>query len=194
MAIDEQTLLRAAGLSALVAIAALVVSGITIALFFGGAGEFWGPVNDVAVAVALTALVLPVVAIDHVAQAQVGLWFRLVSVAAIAGIAVATIGQVLLVARVIPLEASFVTGGIGILPVFAWLLGVAIVALGSGLLPAQVGWLAVGVIALSAGLAAVASVAMGPAVVVVSVALIVVLAGWLGSLGTTLLSRAVAAG
>jgi hypothetical protein len=193
MAIDEQTLLRTAGQSALVAIVGLIVSGITIALFFGGAGEFWGPVNDIAVAVSLVALMLPVVAVNHMAKADAGPWIRIVSAAAIGGMALAAAGQVLLVARAIDLETSFVTGGVGILPVFVWLIGVAILALGQGILPAQVGWLAIGVIALSAGLTVIASVAMGPAVVVVSVALVAVLAGWLGSLGMTLLGRAGAA-
>ena len=190
MAIDEQTLLRTAGLSLLIAIVALIVSGITIALFFGGAGDFWGPVNDVAVAVTLVALVLPVVAVDHLATTSVGVWLRILSVVAIAGIALAAVGQVLLVARVISLETSFVTGGLGIVPVFAWLIGVAILALGQGILPAPVGWLAVGILVLSVSLAVIASIAMGPAVVVVSVALLAVLAAWLASLGMTLLNRA----
>jgi hypothetical protein len=189
MTIDEATLLRAAGLSAIIAIIALVVSGITIALFFGGAGALWGPINDLATSVALVALVLPVVAVDRIAGPETGVWLRIVSVAAIVGIALAATGQVLLVLGVIGLQSSFVTGGIGILPVFAWLIAVAVLALGPGVLPVQVGWLAVGVLALSAGLALLASVAMGPAVWVTSVALLVVLAGWLGSLGVTFLDR-----
>ena len=192
MAIDEQTLLRTAGLSALIAIVALIVSGVTIALFFGGAGDFWGPVNDMAVAVTLVALILPVVAVDHVAKPDVGVWLRIVSLAAIAGMVLAAVGQLLLVGKVISLETSFVTGGIGIVPVFVWLIGVAILALGQGILPTYLGWLAAGVIVLSATLAVIASIAMGPAVVVVSVALLAVLAGWLGSLGMTLLGRATA--
>jgi hypothetical protein len=192
MTIDQTSLLHAAGLSAILAIIALVVSGITIALFFGGAGAFWGPVNDLAAAVTLVLLLLPVIAIDRIAGPEAGTWLRIVSIAAICGITLAAAGQVLLVLGVIGLQSSFVTGGIGIMPVFAWLIAVAVLALGSAFLPDQVGWLAIGVIALSAGLALLASVAMGPAVWVVSVALLVVLAGWLGSLGMTLLDRSAA--
>lgn len=192
MSIDQSSLLHAAGLSAILAIVALIVSGITIALFFGGAGTFWGPVNDLATAVALVLLLLPVIAVDRIAGTEVGSWLRIVSIAAILGITLAAVGQVLLVLGVIDLQSSFVTGGIGILPVFAWLIAVAVLALGSGALPVQVGWLAIGVVALSAGLALLASVAMGPAVWVVSVALLAALAGWLGSLGITLLDRSAA--
>ena len=39
-------LYRLASLSSWIALVALVLSGIALALFFGGAGQFWGPVND----------------------------------------------------------------------------------------------------------------------------------------------------
>jgi hypothetical protein len=192
MAIEESTFLRAAGVSALVAIVGLIVSGITIALFFGGAGAFWGPVNDLATAVTLVALLLPVVAVDRLARSQAGTWLDVVTVAAIAGIVLAAVGQVLLVAGAIRLETSFVTGGAGIVPVFAWLVAVAVLALGPGVLPAHVGWLAIGVIVLSAGLMLIAGVAMGPAVWVASVALLAVLIAWMWSLGLILLGRGAA--
>jgi hypothetical protein len=189
MSINELTLLRAAGVSAMIAIVALIVSGITIALFFGGAGAFWGPVNDLATSIALVALLLPVVAVNRLAREQTGVWLDVVTVAAIAGIVLAATGQVLLVMGVISLETSFVTGGVGILPVFVWLVAVAYLALGPGALPAHVGWLAIGVIGLSVGLAVVAGAATGPVVWAVCVALIVVIAGWLGTLGMTLMNR-----
>jgi hypothetical protein len=189
MAIEEPTLLRAAGVSAFVAITFLLVAGITIALFFGGAGAFWGPVNDMATAFALLALVLPVIAVDHLARDRTGVWLEVVSVAAIAGILLAATGQILLVTGVIRLETSFVTGGVGILPVFLWLTGVAVLSLAMGLLPAHLGWLAVGVILLSIGLSVVSGMATGPAVWVAAAALVVVLVGWMGSLGFTLLGR-----
>jgi len=181
--------LRAAGLSAMVAIIGLIVSGITIALFFGGAGDFWGPVNDLAVAVTLVALVLPVLAVDRLARPEVGIWIGAVSAAAIAGIVLTAVGQVLLVVGVIDLKTSFVTGGIGILPIFVWLLAVAFLALGPGILPAQIGWLAIGVVALSAGITALAGITTGPVLWVAAAALLVVIAGCLGSLGATLLSE-----
>jgi hypothetical protein len=193
MAITDATLLRWAGISALVAIVAVIVSGITIALFFGGAGAFWGPVNDLATAVALLALVLPVLAVQRIARADAGIWLDVVSVAALAGIVLAATGQILLVAGRISLETSFVTGGLGILPVFAWLVAVAILALGLGVLPAQVGWLAVAVIVLSAALALIAGIALGPLVWVGSVVLLASLVGWLGSLSLALMSQRVPA-
>jgi hypothetical protein len=189
MVIESATLLRAAGVSAFLAIGFLLVAGIAIALFFGGAGSFWGPINDLATAVALLALVLPVIAVDHLARERTGIWLEVVSVAAIAGIILAATGQILLVLGVIRLETSFVTGAVGILPVFAWLVAVAVLALGMGLLPVHIGWLAIGVIVLSAGLAFVAGVGMGPGVWVTSIALLAVLIGWMGSLGLALLDR-----
>jgi hypothetical protein len=189
MAIEGSILLRSAGVSAFLAIAFLILSGIAIALFFGGAGSFWGPINDLATAVALLALVLPVIAVDHLARERTGIWLEVVSVAAIVGIILAATGQILLVLGVIRLETSFVTGGVGILPVFAWLVAVAVLALGLGLLPAHIGWLAIGVIVLSAGLGVVAGVGMGPGVWIASVALLAVLIGWMGSLGLALLDR-----
>ncbi|OGO59525.1 MAG: hypothetical protein A2V85_09320 [Chloroflexi bacterium RBG_16_72_14] len=193
MAIDESTLLRAGGLSAIAAIVALIVSGITVALFFGGAGSYWGPVNDLATAVTLVALLLPVVAVDRLARLQAGIWLDVVTVAAIAGIVLAAVGQLLLVAGAIDLETSFVTGGVGIVPVFAWLAAVAILALGLGVLPAHVGWLALGVIVLSAGLTVIAGAGTGPTMWIAAVALLAVLAGWMASLGMTLLDRGAAA-
>lgn len=189
MLIEESTLLRAAGLSAFVAISCLVVSGIATALFFGGRGEPWGHISDIAVSVTLMALVLPVIAVEQLATERTGIWLEVVSVAAIAGILLAATGQLLLVLGVIRLETSFVTGGLGVLPVFAWLASVGFLALGMGLLPAQVGWLAMAVILLSVGLIVVSVVADGPVRWAASLALLAVLVGWMGSLGLTLLGR-----
>jgi hypothetical protein len=189
MAIEGSMLLRVAGVSAFLAITFLIVSGVTLALFFSGAGSFWGPVNDLATTVALLALVLPVLAVDHLARERTDIWLEVVSVAAIAGIILAATGQLLLVLGLIRLETSFVTGGVGILPVFAWLVAVAVLALGMGLLPAHIGWLAIGVIVLSIGLSLISRLAMGPGVWVASIALLAVLIGWMGSLGLALLDR-----
>src|SRR5258706_13292924 len=54
-------LYRLASLSSWVSLVALVLSAIALALFFGGAGEFWGPVNDALIVVTAIALI-PVVA------------------------------------------------------------------------------------------------------------------------------------
>lgn len=189
MAIDTSTLLRAAGISSMVALVTLIVSGITLALFFSGAGDGWGPANDLATAATLAALLLPVVAVDRLAFPESGIWLRVVTIAALAGLMLAAVGQVLLVVGAIDLETSFVTGGVGIVPFFAWLVALAILAFGRGILPDQLGWLVIGVIALSGGLTVVASVATGPIVWAASLALLAVLVGWMASLGLTLLSR-----
>ena len=55
MMLESGTLYRAAGLSAVLALIALVVAAVTIALFFGGAGQVFGPINDVFVAIMLIA-------------------------------------------------------------------------------------------------------------------------------------------
>ena len=41
--LSDSQLYPAAGASAVVSIIALVISGVALALFFGGAGAFWGP-------------------------------------------------------------------------------------------------------------------------------------------------------
>jgi hypothetical protein len=189
MTLDDPIVLRAAGVSALVAIIAIIVAGIAFALFIGGAGAFWGPINDVSTSVALLALLLPVIAVQRLAAPGTGIWLDLVTVAAIAGIILAAVGQLLLVAGVIPLQTSFVTGGLGVVPLFVWLVSVAILAIGAGVLPSHIGWLAIGVIVLSAGLAMLSGVTTGPAVWVAAIALLAVLVGWMGSLGWTLMER-----
>lgn len=190
MMIDSPTLLRAAGSSAIVALIALIVSGVTLALFFGGAGAIWGPLNDVATAVMLVALLLPVVAVDRLATPGSGIWLRIVTVAALAGLTLAAVGQLALVAGVIDLETSFVTGGVGIVPFFAWLLALVVLSLGREILPPSIGWLVVGVIALSVVLTITAGLTSGPILWVASIALLVVLIGWMASLGSMLIDRA----
>ncbi len=190
MMIDSSTLLRAAGLSAIVALVALIASGVTLALFFGGAGAIWGPLNDLTTAVMLAALLLPVVAVDRLASPGSGVWLRIVTVAAIAGLTLAAVGQAALVAGVIDLETSFVTGGVGIVPFFAWLVALAVLSLGRGILPPSIGWLVVGVIALSILLTITAGLTSGPILWVASIALLAALVGWMASLGSMLMDRA----
>ena len=197
LALDTAALTRAAGWSTVIAIVALIVSGITIALFFGGAGAFWGPINDLATAVTLIALILPVLAIDRLAAPGAGIWLRVVTVAALAGLVLGAVGQVLLVLGVIDLQTSFVTGGVGITPFFAWLVALAIVAFGSAdgaPLPGSIGWLAVAVIGLSILIVVVGMVATdGPILWITGGVLLVALLAWLATLASTLLSRAATA-
>jgi hypothetical protein len=187
---DGPLLFRAAGYSAVLALVALLGAGVTIGLFFGGAGAFWGPINDVLWAISLAALILPVLAVDRLAGESAQPWIRIVTVAAIAGLTLAAVGQLLLVVGVIDLQTSFIAGGLGILPFFAWLIALAVLAFGPGLLPSSIGWLVVGVIALTIGTSVVGMITSGPLLWIVCVALLVALAGWLGSLASDLLARA----
>ncbi len=192
MMIDTPLLLRAAGYSAMVAIVALIGSGITIALFFGGAGAVFGPANDLLVSATTVALILPVLGVDRVAGEGVP-WLRLVSIAAVAGLILIAVGQVLLVVGVIDLGASFVTGGLGVLPVFAWVVALVLIALGPGLVGPTVGWLAAAVLVLSAATAIVSALTTGPVLWVACVALLLALTAWLATVATDLLGRAAAA-
>src|SRR5207253_5181620 len=131
---------RLANTSLWVAIVALVLSGIALALFFGGAGEFWGPVNDALLVVTVIALVPAVLAVAR-AAGDVGGWVGIVSGAAILGLVLIAVGQTLLIVGVLSLDGSYVTGGIGVIPVIAWIVAVAVLALGANVLPTSTGWL-----------------------------------------------------
>lgn len=183
-------LLRAAGYAAFLIIPLLIASGIALWLFFAGAGAVFGPINDLLTAACLGLLALPVLALRSIAGPQVGSWFDIVSALALVGLALAAIGQVLLVIGVISLQASFVTGGLGIVPVLVWGIALAIVALWVGALPEQIG-LATVALLVAVVIAAVGSAVLpGAGTVVVSAALLAVLVGWLASIGWTCLSAA----
>lgn len=99
----------------------LVASMVAISLFFSGAGAFWGPVNDLLV-VATVSLLLPAMTVlATLVGASVGRWFTLVSAAAALGAVVIAVGQLALVFGLITLDTSFLTGGLGILPVIGWI-------------------------------------------------------------------------
>ena len=118
------TVLRLAGPSALLAIPALILSAIFLALFFGGAGAVFGPLNDLFVAATTGLLILPALAFEQLRAATATRtaqgWARIVTGAAVIGLAISTAGQLLLVFGIINLEASFLVGGIGIVPVVVW--------------------------------------------------------------------------
>ena len=188
--LSDSQLYPAAGASAVVSLIALVVSGVALALFFGGAGAFWGPVTDMFLVVTVLALILPILAVDRLAAEQGAGWMRLVSIAAILGAILIAVGQTALVIGALSLEGSFITGGIGFIPIVVWLVALAVLSLGSGVLPPLVGWAAVAVLVLIGVEALVAAVAMGPLVWIASIALLVALVAWLWALSSTLLSRA----
>ena len=183
-------LIRAAGYSAYAAIATLIVAAVTIVLFFGGAGQFWGPVNDVFVSLTTLLLILPVLAILLLAGDHAGWWFSALSWLAIAGLLLVAVGQLLLVVGVISLNASFLTGGIGITPFLVWALATVWTAWTFGVPSVMVGFLLAGVLVMSALTTAVSLALPGVATGIVSAVLTLAVCAWMAALGSDLLGRA----
>jgi hypothetical protein len=186
-------LYRLAGLSGWIALVALVLSGIALALFFGGAGEFWGPINDALIVVTAIGLFLPVLAVDRLAGDHGTPWVAIVTIAAVAGLVLIAVGQTLLIVGRLSLDGSYVTGGFGILPVLAWIVLVAVLSLASGVIPSTVGWLAVATLAAIVVLSIVAVVTRGPVLAVASVAMLIAVSAWLASLASWLGANAATA-
>jgi len=178
-------LYRLAGLSSWLALVALVLSGIALALFFGGAGEFWGPVND-ALVVAAIALIPAVLAVARMAGDRGAPWVVIVSTAAVAGLVLIAVGQTLLIVGRLSLDGSYVTGGLGVVPVLAWIVMVAVLSLGSGVLPSTIGWLAVATLVAIVVVSLVAIVTQGPVLWIAGVVLVVALSAWLAGLASSL--------
>lgn len=185
-------LYRVAGLASWVALVALVLSGIALALFFAGAGAFWGPVNDALIVVTVLALLPAVSATARLAGERAGPWVTIVTVAAIAGLVLIAVGQSLLIIGRLSLEGSYVTGGVGVVPVIAWIVLVAVLALGAGVLPASTGWLAVATLVAIVLVSVIAAVTRGPLLWIGCVALLVAISAWLAGLATTFGSNAAA--
>lgn len=168
--------------SALAAIGALLIAGVTIALFFGGAGDFWGPVNDLFTALALLLLVPVMLAVLRLAPDDIGPWFAIITYLAIAGVLVGAAGQIVLVLGGISLQASFVTGGIGLMPILAWAIGFAVLVFTRDMVSVVVGWLLVGVLVSAALLTVVSLFASWPVIAVAGVITLALLVAWLAAL------------
>ena len=188
--IETQVLYRLAGISAAVALVTLVISAIALALFFGGAGGFWGPVNDVFIALCMFALILPMLAINRMAGPEIGIWLRAVTILAITGATLAAVGQLLLVVGVIDLQTSYVTGGLGFTPVLIWMVALVILAGPMGLIPVLIGWLAGAALVLIVIASIITAITFGPAAWAAWVGVVVIIALWIGSLATSFLTRA----
>jgi hypothetical protein len=183
-------LLRMAGYCAIVAVAMLVAAGIALALFFGDVNPLFGPVNDVFTALALLLMVPVVLAVWRLAEGTLGSWFGWLSLATIAGLVVAAAGFVMLVAGVIDLQASFITGGLGMLPFLVWAAALAYASLRRRVVSTVVGWWIVAFMAVTvASFAAAPIMSMALLSVTLAPALLVTLAGWLIALGRDLLRR-----
>jgi hypothetical protein len=187
MMIETATLFRFAGWSAAAAIVTLVISGIALAIFFQ-VGEPWGSINDFFIVLTALALILPILAVDRIAVDRAG-WLRIITIVAIGGAALIAIGQSLLIARVIDLQSSYVTGGIGVLPVLAWMLGLVVLAFGSHALVPAIGWSALASLAMVVIFSLIAAATMGPAMWVASVVLLLAISAWLAVLSADLLAR-----
>jgi hypothetical protein len=179
-------LYRLASVSTWLALVALILSGIALGLFFGGAGELWGPVNDAFIVVTAIALLPAVLAVARLAGDRGAPWVAIVSVAAIAGLVLMAVGQTLLIVGRLSLEGSFVTGGIGVVPFLAWVLLLAVLGIGLGVLPARTGWLSAAVLVSIVAATLIATVTSGPVWWVLGVAELIVLSVWLADLALAL--------
>ena len=186
-------LYRLAAVSSWVALAALVLSGIALALFFAGAGEFWGPVNDALIVVTAIALLPAIVGVARIAGDRGAPWIGLLTVATIAGLILIAVGQTLLIVGRLSLEGSFVTGGIGVIPLIAWIVLVAVLGLAAGVLPATTGWLAVVALAGIGAMSVIAAVTRGPLRWAAGVGLLLALSVGLGGLAATFAASAATA-
>ena len=182
-----EPLMWLAGASALLAVPVLVLSGVFLALFFGGRGERFGRLNDLLTAIGLLLLVAPAAAVYLISRDTTGEWLLVLTIAAVAGMALAAAGQILLVLRVIDLRTSFVTGGIGVVPVLAWVGATVWLALSGHVLPEAIGWLGAATLASAALLTVASVVRLDTAVWPLSVVLMAAIGGWLITLGRALL-------
>jgi hypothetical protein len=186
---DDATLYRTAGLSAAIAVPLFLISGVALALFFGGQGAHWGPVNDVFISLTCLALLLPIVAIDRMAADSVS-WMRWVSIVAFAGAVIIAVGQLALVVGIIDLNGSYVTGGIGFIGLLVWMIALVVLAFGVGAIPTTIGWLSALTLAFIVLETVVGLATTGVALWVVTAGLVLGMVGWLGSIGAGLLGRA----
>ncbi|MBM3949571.1 MAG: hypothetical protein FJ312_10140 [SAR202 cluster bacterium] len=159
-------------------------------LFFGGKGDRYGPLNEFFSATTPVLLILLAIWIYAIARRETGPWFDIVTWLAVGGMAVAATGQFLLIMGGISLGTSFMTGGAGILPVFAQWAALALLAVGRHLLWAPMGWLAIACLGLSALLMAVWGLRLKAAIRPIGVALTLALAAWMGTLVWDLLRNA----
>src|SRR5689334_11240301 len=186
--IDTPALYRLAGWASALAIVTFVLSGIALAIFFS-IGEPWGSINDALIAATALLLILPILAVDRIAAGGAG-WLRPVTVIAIAGAVLMAVGQILLILRVIDLNASYVTGGLGLLPILVWLIALVVLGLGAHAIDPAIGWTALAALATIVVFSLIAVVTLGPALWVASVVLLLVLSGWMAALAKDLLARA----
>ena len=175
--------------SAFLAVPVVILAAITLAIFFLGPGEPFGSLNDLFDALALLLLIPPVVGIQARLGDEPGGWLGPLTVLTILGLLIAAAGQLLLIARVIDLGTSYVTGGLGILPLLVWICALIWLSLGAHLLPESLGWSAAAFLGSAVLVIIFALLRVAVAVGISSVVLLVALLGWLAALGLALRSE-----
>lgn len=135
--------------STLLSAAALLLSAVALTLFFTNVGAVFGPINDVLISAFLLLLMPGLWAARARLLAVVGAWFTVLTLVAMLGMVVAATGQLLLVLRVISLQTSLVSGGLGFLPLAVWIGVASVVALRRGVLSTAVGWWGVAFIGIT---------------------------------------------
>ena len=145
---EHGLLMKAGGASALLAIPSVLLAGIFIALFFQGKGDRYGPLNDIFSALTLLLLILPALALDRTTSGQAGSWFGILTGLAVLGMVFAALCTILLVLGRINLNTSFITGGVGITPVLAWIAAQAYTGMRFQLPSPAIGWLALALLML----------------------------------------------
>ena len=175
-----------AGLSAWLAIPSLFLATLFGALFFLEKGERFGPLNDIAFAAVLFFLILPAIAVNDRGITE-AVWFGIVTWLAVVGMIGAGIGQLLLVRGVISLRTSFLTGGVGIVPVLAWMAALPYLSLRHGEPSQLAGWAMLVSLALIVALFPLLRAGRKTMVVVASVVTLSLII-WLFDLGHYLMS------
>jgi hypothetical protein len=133
-----------AGRLALAAAVTLVLSGIALALFFSNVAYVFGPINDVLLGLTFVLVVPAILSVRRLAVDVTGPWITWLSYAAVAGIVLLVVGQVLLVTRSMSLGMSFITLSVGALPFMAWTVAIGILALRGRILTPGVGFWGIG--------------------------------------------------
>jgi hypothetical protein len=175
--------IRHAAVSAWLAIPALVLSVVFVAMFFSGAGGLYGSLNDLFVAVTAVLLILPARSLVDNTRSTGGRWFDVVTWTAIAGMALIAAGQILLIARLISLSASFVTGGVGIMPVLVWALVQCYLGLRYGVPSRPLGWSMLTVLLVAGLVSAVSAAGWQTATWILTAVLLAAISAYLAVLG-----------
>jgi len=132
-------------------------------------------------------LLIPViVATLRLAPDDIGPWFAIVCWAAVLGAIVIAVIQVLLVVGAVALETSFAVGGIGIVPILGWAVGLTFLVFARDMLPVEVGWLLAATLVIAGVLTVSSMLAPWPVTGVIGVLFVVAFVAWLARLAAEL--------